>query len=150
MKDERPNGIVHNSVNQSVACEIPPLTKGHLLIDQVVQRVMAVCNRPHDRGNIKSLAGIRTSLEKYMTTLEKETGVYWSIKRNPSIGTRDMPKQKYGHGRYRRDGFVVLEALDGWCFTIDGSTEHIGPHDTRADARTAGKKLMAELKRNAA
>ena len=142
MKDERPNGIVHNRDS------IPPLTRGHMLIDQLVEYTVGVCNHPRSLAIAKSMADTRTSLEKYMTELEKGSSACWGIGGNPSIGTHEATRRVYG--RYRRDSFVVFEVLDGWCFTIDGSTEHIGPHDTRADARTAGKKLMAELKRNAA
>ena len=149
MKDERPNGIVHNSVKEGAACDvIPPLTKGAQLIDQVVDQTIKVCNQPHNRSNSERLAYVRRSLEKYMTELEKETGVYWGIKGNPNIGTHEATRRVYG--RYRRGSFIVFEVSDGWCFTVDGSTERIGPHPTRAAARKAGKKLMAELKRNAA
>ena len=140
MKDERPNGIVHNA--------IPPLTRGAQLIDQLVEYTVGVCNHPRSLAIAKRLAKTRISLERYMTKVEERAGMYERIKGNPNIGTHEATRRVYG--RYRRDSFTVFEALDGWCFTIDGSTEHIGPHPTRATARTAGKKLMAELKKNAA
>ena len=145
---ERPNGIVHNPVKEGAACEIPPLTKGHQLIDQIVDQTIKICNQPHGYGNKERQAYVRKSLEKYMTELEKGASACWGMGGNPNIGTHEATRRVYG--RYRRDSFIVFEVLDGWCFTVDGSTEHIGPHPTRVAARKAGNKLMSELKRGAA
>ena len=141
---KRSNGIVHNPVKQSVACDvIPPLTKGAQLIDQIVQLVINVCNHPNDLSHLERLADTRKSLEKYMTELEKETGHYHEHVRNTGgrPNSRGWSVSKSRHGNWR----IQLTSLrDGRPCQVEGVFE------TREGAEQAAKHMIVELRKNVA
>ena len=143
MKDERPNGIVHNSVKEGAACEIPPLTKGLQLIDQIVDQTIKVCHQPHGYGNKERQAYVRKSLEKYMTELEKETGNYTEHVKNsggrPSSKGWSVSKSRHGNWRIQL------------CSLSDGRPHQVrGVHKTKEIAERVARALMVKLRENAA
>ncbi len=126
---------------------MPPLTTGAQLIDQLVQAVIKVCNQPHGHGNSDRLADVRTSLQKYMTTLEKETGRYHEHVKNS--GGRPGGLHDGRPPNHERPGRVeIYEGAGGWYVWIKGFSRDDGPYKRRVDARTASRKMVAELKRH--
>lgn len=59
-----------------------PLTRGALLIDQLVQAVIQSGRHPQKRALLDKFAELRTETERYMTDVEIKAGVYHGAAKN--------------------------------------------------------------------
>ncbi len=140
---KRPNGIVHNPVKQSVACDvIPPLTKGGLLIDRLVQSAVEAMKHPRSRTLLWGFADARTTLERHVKELEIKADAH-------------VPAFRSGGG--------LGGAVKGWsvslarnrkswrgCTTLRGRHRTVGTFKTRLEAERACEDAVAELRKNVA
>ena len=96
--------------------EIPPLTRGLMLIDQLVQATMAHCRNPRNRMLAEKMAEVRTRAEKYTAGIEYKAGLYAQV-------------AKGAGGRKRTKGWTVSRVTKGKGWR--GSTTRSSAGSTR-------------------
>ena len=122
--------------------EIPKLTRGGLLVDRLVQATMKHCENTSDRGLLEAMAESRLRIQAYITAIEKQAGTYDDVASNAG-------------GRPKSKGWGVCKTRHGtWRLTLtslsDGRPRQVGTFNSRLEADTRGRELVAELRGEAA
>ena len=112
--------------------EIPPLTRGLMLIDQLVQATIAHCENPHNRMLAERMAEVRTRAEKYTSGIERKAGLYAQV-------------AKGAGGRKQTKGWTVSRTRNGkrWrgTTTVGCRSLYVGSFDTRLEAEKECKAV---------
>ena len=120
--------------------EIPPLTRGLMLIDRLVQATMAHCRNPRNRMLAENMAEVRTRAEKYTAGIERKAGLYAQV-------------AKGAGGRKRTKGWTVSRTTNGKSWrgstTVDCRLIYVGSFKRRIDAEEACKAAVKKLREKA-
>ena len=124
---------------------IAKLTKGGLLIDRLVQAIIASMRWPHNKKLLEEFAESRKILQRHTTKLETKAGTYKPVK-GYSVG-RKPGKRNNGPGR----GYSIRQIESGRYMvqcTIRGFMrgKSLGTVDTPEEADELGAREVALLR----
>jgi len=118
---------------------MPPLTRGGLLIDQLVQATVKSCQQPCSRPRLSDMAQARKTLERHMASLEKQCERYVTVMKNS--GGRPQSKGWSTH-KTQREGRTVWRATTH----VDGNWRAVGIYKTRTEASQAARDAVAKIR----
>ncbi len=130
----RTNGIARDT--------IPPLTRGGLLIERLVQSAVDAMKNPRSRTLHREFAEARTTLERHVKELEIKADAHVpAFKSGGGLGGAVK-----GWSVSRRTGTKTWRG----CTTVGGRFRTVGTFKTRAEAETACKAAVDRLRGKAA